>query len=846
VPTDYTLVAINNNSPGAMTFGSGTNGITGILTNASGATFTFAGTTTLSVAATVGNTGTLNAGGTTTFGLAVTNNATGIYNGGTCTCTFTGAVSNAGTFNGSTVIDDFNNVANSFTNTNIVNYTGGATTIVGAFTNTSPGTFIATAGSITFDGAAQAISNSTVATPVAFFNVTFAGTLAKTLSGAGSFNVASLGSLTMGAGTVTLATGGKLTLKSDANGSARVATITTTNPISGNVNVERYISGGSGYSRGYRLLSSPVGITSGGVLPNLSYLISSAYLTGTGGATNGFDVVGNPTLYFYRENLVTNTSSFTSGNYRGVGKINNGTASQFTIDVDNGPFTLPAGNGFLFFFRGDRALNASTNTTATAMPVALTSIGVLNQGSITVSHWYGVATAGKLLWTNATANTNVRGYNLVGNPYASSVDWDLVTHTNLVGGTNAAMYIYNPTLKTYAVYASGNNGIGTNFNGPSGTADIIPSGQGFFVRATASNTGVVTFDETDKVANQVSTTTLSLATTNTVTNLRYLRLQVFKDSLNREEALVFFKDTAKTKYSVDEDIDYLRGNNTVGISTRSSDNVNLAINQTNFSQIRQTIPINVNISTTGTYQLNLSEIKNIPPTFDIWLLDKFRNDSLDFKANPSYSFTATPTDTASFGANRFKLIVRANGLLAVHLLSFTGTKNPTSVSLNWTTENEGDYTTFVLQRSINGGSTYTTLDSLKSANFGSYTDLDPTPVIGENRYRLKMIDISGNVTYSTVVIVMYSTPTTTPDNTIVVYPNPVHFVLALLIKPANNKGGNYKITITNNSGIVVKTGTTNLPVWLQDVVGLLPGTYFINVTNTKDPSFLGRTSFIKL
>ena len=72
-------------------------------------------------------------------------------------------------------------------------------------------------------------------------------------------------------------------------------------------------------------------------------------LGGTGG---GFDATGNPTFYFYRENMAPNFSSFISGNFRGVNKINNTTASTFSFDGGDANASLPVGNGFLFFFRG--------------------------------------------------------------------------------------------------------------------------------------------------------------------------------------------------------------------------------------------------------------------------------------------------------------------------------------------------------------------------------------------------------------------------------------------------------------------------------------------------------------
>ncbi|NNU34212.1 hypothetical protein HK413_08745 [Mucilaginibacter sp. S1162] len=59
------------------------------------------------------------------------------------------------------------------------------------------------------------------------------------------------------------------------------------------------------------------------------------------------------------------------------------------------------------------------------------------------------------------------------------------------------------------------------------------------------------------------------------------------------------------------------------------------------------------ITSNGTYKLRMPEVKNIPLMYDVWLLDRYKKDSLDIKHNPSYSFIANVADTNSFGSKRF-------------------------------------------------------------------------------------------------------------------------------------------------------------------------------------------------
>jgi hypothetical protein len=640
----------------------------------------------------------------------------------------------------------------------------------------------------------------------------------------------------------TLSSGGHLTLKSTSAGTANVDAMPSGASVTGNVNVERYVTGGSANSRGYRLISSPVSVSSTSLVsPALNYLNDQTYTSGTGGTANGFTAAGNPSLYLYRENTLPSTS-FLSGNYKGVAKINDG--ANITLDGEANTNTLPAGNGVLFFFRGGPTTVNPTSSVAIAQAATFTTTGYLNQGNITVKHW---TKATGLLFTNTIANTSIRGFNLVGNPYASSIDWDTfgtgITGNNISG----TIYIYNPVSKTYAVYIKGNKGVGKGF--PTGTnANIIPSGQGFFVKATGTNP-TLTFTEAAKVATKQVTSNLLLSTAPVATEaeMQYLRVSVIKDSLNKEDALIFFKSNAKPEFVANEDAEYLKGNSIVNISTQSSDKLALAINQTVFPKTGSTvIGLNVNVTTSGIYQLNLAEAKNIPELYDVWLKDAYKNDSLDIKHNPTYNFNVYTTDAASFGQKRFSLVIRANPAYAYRLLDFSATKAATNVTLAWKTENEANATYFTVERSVDGGKNFDILGSTRAVGQGNYSVVDAYPVKGVNQYRLKQEDANGLVTYSKIASVNFAEVSNIViANTISVYPNPASAVVNVVVDKAPEVGA-YSITMVSSTGRLVKTVLASQPNWQGDVSTLLPGTYFVQVINEKDKSFVGRSTFLKL
>jgi hypothetical protein len=703
----------------------------------------------------------------------------------------------------------------------------------------------------TITGTATSIINIDAAASSGVSNTLTAGstlTLAGgvTVNNAGTFSVANLSSLNFSGGS-TLNNTGTFTLRSGPNGSASIGALrnnngTVTNgTLTGNFNVERYVTGGTLTYRGYRLLSSPVhsGATA---FYDLGYLRGSGtYLTGSGGTTNGWDVSGNPTLYLYRPDRTPNNSSFTTGNFRPVTKINN-SPNAYLTGTQDGNFDLGIGNGYLMFYRG----NNGTLTTTIPNSLVLSASGVINQGDIQVKPWFTGNTTLDYTLLSGSTNSAVRGFNLVGNPYPSTIDWNTrgTSSTSGINVTNVAttIYVLDPVTQGYSTYNS-QNGAST-LNG----SRYIPSGQGFFVLANGNNPQI-TFRENAKVTNQVSGNSLLLNTAANVEQDRHIRIQLYKDANVYDDLYIGFKQSASKAYVFNEDSPYKRGNGKVSFSSLSSDREDVAINYVPLPETHETIKLNFTVNGAGTYKLNTTELLNIPQLYDVWLHDNFTKDSLDIRANATYTFK-TSADTASYGANRFKIVLRANTDKAVRLLSFSGAKNNTRVNLSWTVENEANHTNYSLERSVDGGKTYVVIDSILSANLGTYNDIDLSPAKGLNQYRLKQIDVLGRITYSAIVPVMYTEPADIKlaNNIINLYPNPVNQTLNLAIAQSNNKSAaaSYKISITSSAGYVVQTINTTNPNWQGDVSKLLPGTYFVQVINTKDNTVTGKSTFIKL
>jgi len=304
---------------------------------------------------------------------------------------------------------------------------------------------------------------------------------------------------------------GVFDLQSDANGTAAIGPLTATAVCSGTFRAERYFQGSSTFdavknrwvARNYRIISPPVADTSATSYWGLNYIVgatsgktttasstNNAFITGcTGGSTSA----GNPSTYLYRESYTPSNSTFISGNFLGITNITNSTSSGSITASDGSTYNLPVGNGVFFFFRG-AATNWSTRTVSPYIApenVTLTSVGTINTQSITVKDWYSSASP-NLGYTGVGvgANSAVRGFNMVGNPYPCTIDWCTaysntgITRTNV----NPTIYEYDPVTNQYDTFIATSSAGGTATGNGS---RYVMSGQGFFVQANLSGIACV-------------------------------------------------------------------------------------------------------------------------------------------------------------------------------------------------------------------------------------------------------------------------------------------------------------------------------------------------------------------
>ncbi|GGH19524.1 T9SS type A sorting domain-containing protein [Mucilaginibacter phyllosphaerae] len=691
---------------------------------------------------------------------------------------------------------------------------------------------------VSFQGTTQTLTDagSDGGNGVTFKNVTFTGGGTKTMS-SGKFNIATTGILTMASSSV-LDANGKLTLFSDLSSSAAVAVIPTGSSIINDVAVQRYLIGGAAQvlgvytARGYRMLSSPVNYNGTAYLP-LNYIGNSAL---TGGPGSGFTVTNNnPTIYLYREDVPPSNAGFNAGRHKGLLSINSGNI----VNVSGaGNLQVPVGNGFIFYFVG----NTANPTTKTIAPYAapenttITAVGRLNQGDVPVNLWYnpGGATApttNKLSYT-ASLGT-LAGYNMVGNPYASTLDLDAVIADNTAGISNTVYELYNvnPGQK-YVAYNKGGS------SDPKASRYAV-SGQGFIVRAKATN-GSLTFRESEKVpAQQVIIPTLLMGIpvmqAQAITGF-YIKME--RDSLIDDYCGIYFNTGASANYDEEDAQDLDGASSQVYMSSYSADGVRTAINHMPDYRKGPGIKLYVNAAKDGLYKLKIEDIRNIDPLYDIWLKDNYKKDSLNLRLYNTYGFNVIKSDTSSFGANRFKLVIRRQPLPPYQLINFTAQKVNEGIKISWKTYNEGNFTGFELQKTQ---PQYTTIYSVQSNGSNTYSYIDRNPSAGSNTYRLKQNDIDNHSTLSNPISVQLQDPAF--GRLLSIYPNPAAESIQVYLNTADTQTS-YKAKIYDYSGIMVMQKTMQSGDWSQYVGKLRPGTYIFELSKTSG-EYVGRAKFIK-
>ena len=250
------------------------------------------------------------------------------------------------------------------------------------------------------------------------------------------------------------------------------------------------------------------------------------------------------------------------------------------------------------------AVNFGTNLAAQTVDVT----GVVNNGPISRS-----------LYNNNTVYS--QGFNLIGNPYPSPVDWDVANGWTKMNVDNALYFFKASNTDVYGgTYGTYINGVSSDNK----ATNIIPSMQAFFVHVSDGTypvSGQLAVNNTARVNNQ--THEFLKSDHETPGFLLRLAAGFTDDSLASDPMVVYFDDYSKKGF--DNNLDALKLMNTdakvPNLYSIIPDGSNLSINAMPETRGTTIVPLGLLTSKEGELRFSIRDIENLPIGLGIYLHD---------------------------------------------------------------------------------------------------------------------------------------------------------------------------------------------------------------------------------
>ena len=313
-------------------------------------------------------------------------------------------------------------------------------------------------------------------------------------------------------------------------------------------------------SNNYSQLKVEGSITNNGSIVHEQYISSSGHHGISSPMTAGFGTTSGTASALYEYDAAS------SGVYVGS-YVSNGTATTSTV-----------GRGFF-------------------APVGSVGDFLSSAGSFTVTGTPNTSHDWTLSYVaNSQSGSSDNGWNLIGNPYSATLDWNSVSVGSSVNG---AVYVWDPSNDRYMSWTSAGGGV-------NGGSQYIPPMQAFWVQTTSGGTGTA-YD----ISTTMSSNTLtSQSPTFQKTQNDILKLSIVNLSDNTKNDETIIAHSAGSIDGFDGKLDAWKLDNYGGNPNIYSFYVGdrLAINAVDLS-IPKVIPMGIDAPQSGiVYQLNLEQI----------------------------------------------------------------------------------------------------------------------------------------------------------------------------------------------------------------------------------------------
>jgi hypothetical protein len=317
--------------------------------------------------------------------------------------------------------------------------------------------------------------------------------------------------------------------------------------------------------------------------------------------------------------------------------------------------TLNQGQGFFAYA-----------ATSISSPTTVNFTGSFNTGDINPTISYTPGTG------------HGKGWNMVGNPYPSSLEWNNSwTKTNI----DATIYIWDGATSQYKYFNYNSPGTSTLPNG-----EIMP-GQGFWIKANAASPSI-----TIPNSERLHSTNSFLKNSNNENNILHMTIS---DGENEDVAFLKLDKNGGQSISSQYDVIKLFGSAEVPAIYSLKTGEKCASNYLPANLEDQKINIGIYTANAGEFTLHFDNLESFDTDILIYLLDKEKNTFTSINELPNYSFFSTKGNHE----NRFEILF---------------TKSPLSVE-NMNTDEQK------IQMYAYQGHLFLKNNSKKKVNFKAYT-----------------------------------------------------------------------------------------------------------------------------
>ncbi len=256
---------------------------------------------------------------------------------------------------------------------------------------------------------------------------------------------------------------------------------------------------------------------------------------------------------------------------------------------------LTPGNGYDFFAANDQKYTFS---------------GQLNTGTFVMN----------LNFTTPPGSSSLNGFNLLGNPYSSGLDWDyILNNTPFPANTSKSLYFTRDNAQCSYI-----NGVGI----PSDVTGIIPPMQGFFIK-TYSTGNSITLPAEGRVQENIHSRYKK-----GLEIIPLVRLSLAEGTLT-DETVVRFDAAAKSGLDYDFDAPKMFLSSDVLSIYTISDGSDFAIDGLPFPDTFIEIPVVVNLTASGNHSITTTQLQGLD-NYDVTLIDNTTGISTNLKTYTCY------------------------------------------------------------------------------------------------------------------------------------------------------------------------------------------------------------------